>query len=181
MAEKSPRISKASRWAKAAFASDNAWFRDDPERSRLRRKIKPGELPRRLRKMGVAEVLIERASPYSFVRTFFGKQGRPVANGFDSYDEEIVPGATARAISIRQDGVCFAGNADVSAIDREWFRAHPGEQSYTRPMLPSEIVTVSTPPGTQCCGGMVRVTRWDELLRCREVVEMRIAPLGAAQ
>ena len=104
-----------------------------------------------------------------------------MANGFDSYDEEIVPGAATTAISIRQDGVCFADNADVSAIDREWFRAHPGEQSYTRPMLPSEIVTVSTPPGTQCCGGMVRVTRRDELLKCREVLEMRIAPLGAAQ
>jgi hypothetical protein len=54
MAEKSPRIRKASRWAQAAFASDNAWFRDNRERFRLRRKIKPGELPRRLRKIGVA-------------------------------------------------------------------------------------------------------------------------------
>jgi hypothetical protein len=131
--------------------------------------------------MGVAEVLIERASPHSFVRTFFDKQGRTVANSFDSYNEEIVPGATARTISVRQDGVCFIDYADVSAIDREWFRAHPGEQSYTRPMLPSEIVTVITPPGTQCCGGMVRVTQRDDLLRLCEVVEMRIAPLGAAQ
>ena len=98
MAEKPPPISKASRQAEAAFASDNAWFRDNPERSRLRRKIKPGELPRTLRKMGVAEVLIERASPSSFVRTFFDEQGRPVAAGFAPYDEEIVPGATARVI-----------------------------------------------------------------------------------
>ena len=104
-----------------------------------------------------------------------------MANGFDSYDEEIVPGAATTAISIRQDGVCFADNADVSAIDREWFRAHPGEQSYTRPMLPSEIVTVSTPPRTHCSGGTVRVTRLDENRRCREVVEMRIVPVGTVQ
>jgi hypothetical protein len=181
MAEHPPRVHKASRQARAAFASDNAWFRDNPERSRLRRKIKPGELPRRLRKRGVAEVLIERASPSTFVRTWLDVNGRTIGSGADFYNEEIVPGAVARAISVRQDGLCMADHADIGAIDREWFRAHPGEQSYTRPMLPSEIVTVSTPPGTQCCGGMVRVTRWDELLRCREVVEMRIAPLGAAQ
>jgi hypothetical protein len=126
MAEKSPRIRKASRCAQAAFASDNAWFRDNPERSRLRRKIKPGELPRRLRKLGIAEVLIERASPSTFVRTWLDVNGRPILSGADFYNEEIVPGAVARAISIRQDGLCISDNADISAIDREWFRAHPG-------------------------------------------------------
>jgi hypothetical protein len=85
MAENTPRVHKASREAQAAFASDNAWFRDNPERSRLRRKIKPGELPRRLRNMGAAEVLIERAGPFTFVRTWFDKQGRPVVRSFDSY------------------------------------------------------------------------------------------------
>jgi hypothetical protein len=88
---------------------------------------------------------------------------------------------TPGAISIRQDGFCFPDNSDVSAIDRDWFRAHPGEQSYTRHMLPAELMTVSTPPGTQCCGGTVRVTRLDESRRFREVVEMRIAPVGASQ
>ena len=81
MAEKSPRIRKASRWAQAAFASDNAWFRDNRERFRLRRKIKPGELPRRLRKRGVAEVLIKRASPSTFVRTWLDVNGRTMGSG----------------------------------------------------------------------------------------------------
>jgi hypothetical protein len=181
MADKPPRIQKASRNAQAAFASDNAWFRNNPEKARLRREIMPGELPRRLRNMGITEVLIERAGPSQFVRTWLDKRGRPVASSFDSYDEEIVPGATPGAISIRQDGFCFVDNAGVSAIDREWFRMHPGEQLYTRPMLPAEIVTVSTPAGTRCRGGTVRVTRLDDTRRCREIVEMRITPVGAVQ
>ena len=85
MAETPPRISKASRQAEAAFASDNAWFRNNPEKARLRRKVKTGELPRRLRNMGATDVLIGRAGPSTFVRTWFDKQGRPVIGSFDSY------------------------------------------------------------------------------------------------
>jgi hypothetical protein len=179
--ERPPRIPKTSRKAEVAFASDNAWFRNNPKRARLQRQIMPGELPRKLRNMGIIEVLIERAGSSRFARTWLDKQGRPVGSGFDFYEDEIVAGATEGAISIRQDGFCFPDSAGVCAIDRDWFHAHPDESSYTRPMLPAEIVTVSVPSGTQCRGGTVRVTRLDDRRRYREVVEMHIALIGTVQ
>jgi hypothetical protein len=69
-----PRMSRAG---EAAIEADKAWFRDHPDKTTLRRKVKPKELPRALRNQGIREVVIERAGPALFVRRFLDIDGRP--------------------------------------------------------------------------------------------------------
>ena len=84
---------KASRAFDAEIKRDCAWFRSNPAKTRLRRKVTGQELPRHLRRLGIVEVVIERAGPAKFVRTFFARDGWALASGIDELEDEAVPGA----------------------------------------------------------------------------------------
>jgi hypothetical protein len=51
-------MQKASRAFEAAVERDCTWFQSNPAKTRLRRKVTGEELPRTLRGLGIAEVVI---------------------------------------------------------------------------------------------------------------------------
>ncbi len=176
-----PPIQQMPAAAEAAIERDKAWFRDNPDKARRRRRVRWRELPASLRDLDIAEVVIERAGPRHFIRTFLDPRGRPVASGGDIYHTPVVPEAPEGTISMSQRGECFVGKTGYSAADREYFARHPDGTSYTRPITPEEMTLVATPPGYECIGGTVLVTKVTETFRTRKV-EARIAPIeGRAQ
>jgi hypothetical protein len=134
---------KASRTFEAAIKRDCEWFQSNPAKANLRRKVIGRELPRNLRGLGITEVVIERAGPAKFVRTFFNAQGRPVFGGYDLYDHQIVSSAPDHPITVRHDGKTvqevFVNRTDVALIDREWLKQHPGESEFKRLSTEDEI------------------------------------------
>jgi hypothetical protein len=141
---------KASRGFDAAIKRDCAWFQSNPGEIRLRRNVTGGELPRNLRGRGIAEVAIERATPATFVRTYFDNQGRPLFSGYDAYHDQIVPLASTHPISIQHNGETiqelFVNRTDVAVTDREWFKQHPGASEFKRSSTIDEI-RATLPPG----------------------------------
>jgi hypothetical protein len=142
---------KASRAFEAAIKRDCEWFQSNPGKTRLRRKVGSRELPRHLRGLGITEVVIERAGPAKFVRTFFNAQGRPVFGGYDLYDHQIVSSAPDHPITIRHDGKTvqeiFVNRTDVALSDRERLKQHPGESEFKRLSTEDEI-RPNLAPGT---------------------------------
>jgi hypothetical protein len=171
-----PEFEQMPAAGEAAIERDKAWFRANPEKTRRRRRVRRCELPPSLRTLDIAEVRIERAGPRHFTRTFFDRHGQPVASGMDMYDEPVVPDVPERTISVSQRGECVVNKTSFSAADRDWFEQHPGEASYTRPITPEERLLVETPPGYECIGGAVVVTKIDATHRTREVNAL-IAPI----
>jgi hypothetical protein len=127
---------KASRAFDAAIKRDREWFQSNPSKIKLRRKVTGQELPRHLRRLGIVEVVIERAGPATFVRTFLDGQGRPVLSGYDVYDHQIVPSAPTYPITIRHNAKAvqkvLVNRTDVAMTDGEWFKQHPGESEFKR-------------------------------------------------
>ena len=130
---------KASRAFDAEIKRDCAWFRSNPVKTRLRRKVTGQELPRHLRGLGIEEVVIERAGPACFVRTFFSRYGRAVASGIEELDNEVVPGAPGHTIGIIPGGQVVVDRADVASADREYFQQNPDSSEYERDALPVEL------------------------------------------
>jgi hypothetical protein len=159
------KIDKASRAFDAEIKRDREWFQSNPSKSRLRRKVTGQELPRHLRRLGIAEVVIERAGPATFVRTFFDNQGRPVLSGYDVYDHQIVPSAPTYPITIRHNAKAvqevFVNRTDIAMTDREWFKHHPGESEFKRLSTEDEM-RPNLAPGTD-------ITRFGGVTTVREV------------
>jgi hypothetical protein len=134
---------KASRAFDAAIKRDCEWFQSNRAKTKLRRKVTSRELPRHLRGLGITEVVIERAGPAKFVRTFFNAQGRPVFGGYDLYDHQIVSSAPDHPITIRHDGKTvqeiFVNRTDVALSDRERLKQQPGESEFKRLSTEDEI------------------------------------------
>jgi hypothetical protein len=165
------KTQKASRAFEAAIKRDCAWFQSNPARTRLRRKVTGRELPRSLRRLGIAEVVIERAGPAHFVRTFLNANGRTVASGFDQYMDQIVPGAPGHTITFSPGPLANVDRADVTSADREYFEWNPESTEYERDALPVELeqaqVTLGYKPPRS---GWVRVQQLAPGVRVRELV-----------
>jgi hypothetical protein len=182
---------------KAAIERDKAWFRANPIKTRMTRRVHREELPLALRNLGIVSVFIERAGPSQFTRTFFNRYGRAAACGMDTYDAPIVPDAPAGVITLyleedtsfdapltlasqstkhrRVRGITV--DAGTAARDREWFEQHPGQTSYTRPMTAEELLLlVETPSGFVAVSGTMRVTRVGKGTRTREGFDILIEP-----
>jgi hypothetical protein len=98
-------MQKASRAFEEAIKRDCAWFHSNPAMASLRRKVAGPELPRQLRGLGIAEVVIERAGPDRFVRTFFDHAGRAVLGSMDLLKDTAVPGAWDHTIRLSDRAV----------------------------------------------------------------------------
>src|SRR5258708_7849235 len=112
-----PPIQQMPAAAEAAIERDKTWFRDNPDKARRRRRVRWRELPASLRDLDIAEVVIERAGPRHFIRTFLDPRGRPVASGGDIYHTPVVPEAPEGTISMSQRGECFVGKTGYSAAE----------------------------------------------------------------
>ncbi len=166
----------------AAIERDKAWFRANPDRTRLQRRVRRRELPASLRALGIAEVLIERVDARRFVRTWLDHQGRPVASGMDMYHAPVVPDAPDGSISLQRqgEGVRCLVDKGTAADDRAWFEQHPGETVRVRSMTAEEMVSAKTPPGFVVTGGEVTVTKIADGVRTR-LVEYAVAPAESVQ
>jgi hypothetical protein len=109
-------MQRASRAFEEAIKRDCAWFQSNPAKTRLRRKVACQELPRQLRGLGIAEVVIERAGPDRFVRTFFDDAGRPVFASMDLLKNTVVSGAPDHTITLSDRAVSVDG-ANRAGID----------------------------------------------------------------
>jgi hypothetical protein len=161
----------------AAIAADKLWFAQNPEKTRRQRRVRQRELPVELRALDIGEVRIERVGPSWLLRTLLDRNGKAVAGGWEMYDAPIVPDAPDGTVNMTQRGECFVDKTGFSAADREYFEQHPRETSYTRPITPEEMVLVVTPPGYECIGGTVTVTKIDKGVRMRQV-NACIAPIN---
>jgi hypothetical protein len=131
-------MQKASRAFEEALKRDCAWFQSNPTKTRLRRKVARQELPRQFRRLGIAEVVIERAGPDRFVRTFFDHAGRLVLGSMDLLKNTVVSGAPDHTITLSDRGVSV-DRADVTSADREYFERNPESTEYERDALPVEL------------------------------------------
>jgi hypothetical protein len=163
-------MQKASRAFDAAIKRDRAWFKLNPAKTRLRRKVTGQELPRHLRGLGIAEVVVERAAPKRFIRTFFDHSGRPVVAGIDDFKDKVVPGAPEHTINVIPDGLVVVDRADVTAADREYFEQNPDSTEYERDALPVELEQSRSSLGVQPRSGRVRVRQLAPSVRVRELL-----------
>ena len=161
---------KASLTFKEAIQGDCEWFQSNPLKTRLRRKVTGQELPRQLRRLGIEEVVIERAGPACFVRTFFSRDGRAVASGLDEFKDEVVPGAPGHTIGVIPGGQAVVDRADVTAADREYFEQNPDSDEYEREALPIELDQAGSSPEFGPRSGRVRVRRLAKGLRVRQLL-----------
>jgi hypothetical protein len=161
---------KASRAFDAEIKRDCAWFRSNPAKTRLRRKVTGQELPRHLRRLGIVEVVIERAGPAKFVRTFFARDGWALASGIDELEDEAVPGAPGHTISVIPGGQAVVDRADVTSADREYFEQNPDSDEYEREALPIELDQAGSSPKFGPRSGRVRVRRLAKGLRVRQLL-----------
>ena len=148
----------ASRAFNQAIKRDNEWFRANPAARFRRRHVDGAELPRAMRGHGIRTVVIERAGPATFLRTYFDNQEKPLFSGCDFYDDQIGPSGPTYPISIRHDGGAIqemiVNREDVALADRELFEQHPGEREFTRPSTEEEIRHAAGPYAdpNQWCG-----------------------------
>jgi hypothetical protein len=136
----------------------------------LRRKVTGQELARNLRGLGITEVVIERACPDRFIRTFYDYAGRPVAAGIDFLNERVVPNAPNHTISQIPSGEVIVDRADVTSPDREYFEQNPDSAEYERDALPVELNQALSPPGFKPRNGRVRVQQLTPGFRIRELL-----------
>jgi hypothetical protein len=169
--DQAPPIEQMPAAGKAAIERDKAWFRANPHKTRRQRRVRRRELPPSLRKFDIASVLIERAGPAHFVRTWFNSRGRPVVSGFDEYDDPVVPDAPDRTMSFLPQGnsVRCVVDAGTAGGDREWFEQHPDKTVRVRPMTAEEAVEVETPPGFVVTEGTATVTKIADGRRSRQL------------
>jgi hypothetical protein len=153
----------------AAIKRDCAWFKSNPIKTRLRRKVRSRELPRHLRRIGITEVVIERAAPCRFVRTFFDHAGRTVATGIDELNKEVVPSAPRHTINVPQYGPVSVDRADSTSADREYFEKNPDIGEYERDALPVELAQVEFSSGLRPLRGRVQVRQLAPEVRIREL------------
>ena len=130
------------------------------------------ELPRNLRGLGIAEVVIERAGPARLVRTFFSRDGRAVAGGIDELKDEAVPGAPAHTINVIPGGQVIVDRADVTSADREYFKQHPDSIEYERDALPVELEQAQPSLGFTARSERVRVRQLAPGVRVRELLRI---------
>jgi hypothetical protein len=123
----------------------------------LRRKVTGRELPRRLRRLGIAEVVIERAGQDRFIRTFFDHAGRPMAAGTDDFKNKVMPGAPEHTIVLTPGGPAVVDSADATRVDREYFEQNPNSVEYERDVLPVELDEARSSLGFRPWSGRVRV------------------------
>ena len=161
---------KASLTFKEAIQGDCEWFQSNPLKTRLRRKVTGQELPRQLRGLGIEEVVIERAGPACFVRTFFSRHGRAVASGIDELDNEVVPGAPGHTIGVIPGGQAAVDRADVTSADREYFQQNPDSSEYERDALPVELDQARCSLEFRPQRGRVRVRQLAKGVRVRELL-----------
>jgi hypothetical protein len=159
---------KASRAFEAAIKRDCAWFQSNPVKTRLRRKVTGRELMRHQRGLGITEVVIERAGPARFVRTFFNNAGRPVFASIDLLKNTVVRGAPDHTI-VLSDRTISVDRADVTAADREYFERNPDCAEYERDALPVELEEARSPSGFGPRSGRVRVVQLAPGFRIREL------------
>jgi hypothetical protein len=164
------KTQKASGAFDAAIKCDCAWFQSNPAKIRLRRKVTTRELPRSLRRLGIAEVVIERAGPAHFVRTFLNANGRTVASGFDQYMDQVVPGAPGHTITVSPGPLANVDRADVTSADREYFERNPKSTEYERDALPVELEQSRSSLGVRPRRGRVRVRQLAPGVRVRELL-----------
>ena len=163
-------MQKAFRAFEAAIKRDCVWFQSNPAKTRLRRKVTGRELLRHLRGLGIAEVVIERAGPAHFVRTFLNANGRTVASGFDQYQDQVVPGAPGHTINVIPSGQVVVDRADVTSADREYFEQNTDKDEYERDALRIELDQARSPPGSRPRSGRVRVQQLGPGVRVRELL-----------
>jgi hypothetical protein len=164
------KIPKASRAFEAAIKHDCTCFQSNPSKTRLRRKVTGHELPRHLRGLGIAEVVIERAGPNRFTRTFFDHAGLPVAAGIDELKDEVVPGAPAHTVNVLSGGQVVVDRADATSVDREYFEQNPDSAEYERNALPVELDQAQSSLGFRPRSGRVRVRQLAPGVRVRELL-----------
>jgi hypothetical protein len=96
-----------------------------------------------MRGHGIRTIVIERAGPATFLRTYFDAQERPVFSGPDLQDDQIGPSGPTYPISFRHDGTAMqemiVNRDDAVLADREWFERHPGNCEFSRPSTDEEI------------------------------------------
>jgi hypothetical protein len=160
---------KASRAFEAAIKRDCEWFQSNPLKTRLRRQVTGRELPRHLVGLGIAEVVVERAAPDRFIRTFFDHAGRPVATGIDELKNEVVPGAPRHTINVPHRGPLVVDRADTTSADREYFEKNPDSAEYERDALPVELNQARLPSGYRSTSGQVRVLQLAPGFRIRQL------------
>jgi hypothetical protein len=129
------KMHRVPRAFKQAIERDNEWFRANPAARFRCRHVEGAELPRAMRGHGIRTVVIERAGPSEFLRTFYDTQGRQVFAGFDNYYEQIGPPGPSYPIGIKHDDCgaiqeMIVNREDVALADREWFEQHPGEPEW---------------------------------------------------
>jgi hypothetical protein len=164
------KTQKASRAFDATIKRDCAWFQSNPAKTRLRRKVTGQELPRNLRGLGIAEVVIERAGPAHFVRTFLNANGRTVASGFDLYKDQVVPGAPDHTINLNPWGLAVVDRVNATSADREYSRQNPDILEYERDALPVELDEVQSSLGFRPRSGRVRVLQLAPGIQVRELL-----------
>jgi hypothetical protein len=162
-------MEKASRAFDAAIKRDCSWFRSNPAKTRLHRKVTGQELPRHLRGLGIAEVVIERAGPERFIRTFFDHSSRPVAAGIDDLTDKVVPGAPEHTTNVIPGGPVVVDRADVTSADREYFEQNPDSTEYERDALPIELEQARFSLGMRTRSGRVCVRQLAPGVRVREL------------
>jgi hypothetical protein len=146
------KAEKATKAFARAIERDNAWFRDHPSVRVRRRDIDGAELPRRMRGRGIKSVIIERAGPSTFIRTFLDAQGQPIFSGIDMYEDQVVPSAPSHPVSIKpsDDGKTVSGisvNRDAAlALDLHHFESTPNGTQYQRPASRLEVREALHPP-----------------------------------
>jgi hypothetical protein len=164
------KIPKASRAFEAVIKRDCVWFQSNQSKTRLCRRVTSRELPRHLRGLGIAEVVVERAGPNRFIRTFFDHAGRPVAAGIDELKDEVVPGAPEHTVSVIPGGPVVVDRADVTSADREYFEQNPDSAEYERNVLPVELDQARSSPGFRPRSGRLRVRQLAPGIRVRELL-----------
>jgi hypothetical protein len=162
-------MQKASRAFEEAIKRDCAWFQSNPAKTMLRRKVAGPELPRQLRGLGIAEVVIERAGPDRLVRTFFDQAGRAALGSMDLLKDTVVPGAQDHTI-ILSDRAVSVDRANVTSADREYFERNPESTEYERDALPSELEQAQSSLGFTPRGGRVLVRQLAPGVRVRELL-----------
>jgi hypothetical protein len=167
-------MEKASRAFVAAIRRDCDWFRSNPIKTRLRRKVTGDELPRGLRGLGIVEVVIERAGPQQFARTFFDHAGRAVASGIESMKDAIVPDAPGHTIVITPGGQADVDRADVASIDREYFEQNPRSTEYERDASAVELEQARSSSGYRLLSARIRVVQIAPGVRVRELTGIGI-------
>jgi hypothetical protein len=161
---------KTSRAFDAAIKRDCAWFQSNPAKTWLRRKVTSRELPRHLRRLGITDVIIERAGPAHFVRTFLDANGRTVASGIDEYKDQVVPGAPGHTITVTPGPLVNVDRADVTSADREYFERNPNHDEYERDALPVELDQARSSRGFRPPSGRIRVRQLAPGVRVRELL-----------